>query len=264
MNSNENDAGPPVRLTRDMPGIAVITIDRPDRRNALNLEVKKMIADFVENLSADPDVKVIVLTGGGGIFVAGTDISEMVGMTPTEHTLLITDHVFNVLNKCPKPLIAAIEGYALGGGFELALACDLLMAGESAKVGNPEIRVGIMPGAGGTQKLLRTIGKYRAMKLILTGDMITAGEAFSMGLISEVVPDGQALEHAVALGKKIMGMPPLAVKAVKEVIRFGQDVPMDTALLLERKAFQLLFDTEDQKEGMKAFLEKRKPVYKGK
>lgn len=251
-------------MSRDVPGIAVITIDRPERRNALNLEIKKQITDFVENASTDPDIQVIVLTGAGGMFVAGTDIAEMVNMTPTEHTLLVTDRVFKVLNKCPKILIAAMEGYALGGGFELALACDLLIAGESTKVGNPEICVGIMPGAGGTQKLLRIIGKYRAMKLILTGEYIEAGDALSMGLISEVVPDGQAFECAIGIGKKIIKMPPLAVKAVKEVIRFGQDVPMETALLLERAAFQLLFDTDDQKEGMNAFLEKRRPVYKGK
>jgi enoyl-CoA hydratase/carnithine racemase len=264
MKSNQDSSTGPVRVTEDEPGIAIITIDRVDKRNALNLEIKKKLADSVEKLSADPNIRVIVLTGAGGIFVAGTDLAEMAEMSPTDHTLLATDRVFKVLNNCPKPLIAAIEGYALGGGCELALACDVLIAGESTRMGQPEIRVGVMPGAGGTQKLLRTIGKYRTMKLILTGEFIKAGEAYTMGLLSEVVRDGQSLDRAVAIARTILGMPPLAVSAIKEVIRFGQDVPLDTALQLERKTFQLLFDTADQKEGMVAFLEKRSPNYLGK
>jgi enoyl-CoA hydratase/carnithine racemase len=253
----------PVISRRVGDGIAILTIDRPERRNALNLDVKRRIADIVEELAADPAVRVVVLTGAGGFFVAGTDIAEMAAMSPTEHGLRETDRMFTVLRRFPKTLIAAVEGYALGGGCELALACDMIVAGGNAKFGQPEIRVGIMPGAGGTQRLLRTVGKYRAMKLILTGEPVTADEALSMGMLSEVVPDGTALDRALEIARTILAMPPLAVLAIKEVMRLGQDVPLETALALERKAFQLLFDTGDQKEGMRAFLEKRSAVYSG-
>ncbi|PUA16336.1 enoyl-CoA hydratase-related protein [Glaciimonas sp. PCH181] len=244
-------------------GVNVVTINRPERRNALNLAVKQQLTTAIEKLSADAQVRVIVLTGAGGYFVAGTDIAEMAGMTPTSHTLLATDRVFNVMRQSGKVLIAAVEGYALGGGCELALTCDLIIAGETAKLGQPEICVGIMPGAGATQRLVRTIGKYQALRLLLTGEPVTAGVAFAMGMVSEVVADGGALTQAITLAKKIASMPPLAVRAIKEVVQQGHDVPLETALLLERKAFQLLFDTQDQKEGMQAFLEKRKPVFQG-
>lgn len=244
-------------------GVALITIDRPERRNALNLEVKGRLADEVTGLVADDSVRVIVLSGSGGYFVAGTDIAEMATMTPTDHMALSTDHVFNVLRRCPKPLIAAVEGYALGGGCELALACDMIVAGQSAKLGQPEIRVGIMPGAGGTQRLVRVIGRYRAMKMVLTGEPVSAPDALAMGLVSEVVDDGQALPRALELAHTVAGMPPLAVRAIKEVVQLGQDVPLETALALERKAFLMLFDSADQKEGMNAFLAKRKPTFTG-
>ena len=160
-------------------------------------------------------------------------------------------------------LIAALEGYALGGGCELALTCDMIIAGRSTKLGQPEIRVGIMPGAGGTQHLLRTIGKYRASKMVLTGEPVAAPDALAMGLLSEMVEDGRALSRALELAKTIAAMPPLAVRAIKEVMHLGQDVPLDTAYALERKAFVMLFDSADQKEGMNAFLEKRKPLFRG-
>jgi enoyl-CoA hydratase/carnithine racemase len=253
----------PVTSRCDGNGTAVVTIDRPERRNALNLEVKGLIADAVDALIADDTVDVIVLTGAGGCFVAGTDLAEMATMTPQTHVVLGTDRVFNVLRHCPKILIAAVEGYALGGGCELALCCDLIIAGEDAAFGQPEIRVGIMPGAGGSQRLLRAIGKYRAMKLMLTGEPVRAPDALAMGMISEVAPKGAALDRALALAETILAMPPLAVRAIKEVVTLGQDAPLETALSLERKAFTMLFDTADQKEGMRAFLEKRKPTYRG-
>ena len=254
---------PPVSFSITAPGVAVITIARPARRNALNLEVKRLLTGFVRELGADDSIKVIVLTGAGSYFVAGTDIDEMLDMTPTSHTLNATDQVFTTLRHSSKPLIAAVEGYALGGGCELALACDLIVAAEGARFGQPEIRVGIMPGAGGTQRLLRAIGKYRTMKLALTGEPLTATEAFQAGLLSEVVPDGSALDRSLAIAATVASMPPLAVQAIKEVVQLGQDVPLDTALALERKAFVQLFDTQDQKEGMRAFLEKRAPEFKG-
>jgi enoyl-CoA hydratase len=245
------------------PGVALLTIDRPARRNALNLAIKAELSDAFEALAADDAVRVIIVTGAGGYFVAGTDIAEMAAMTPTDHTLLATDKVFSVMRRSRKVLIAAVEGYALGGGCELALACDLIVAGEGALFGQPEIRVGIMPGAGGTQRLLRTMGKYQALRFLLTGEPLAAPAAFAAGMVSEVVADGAALAGATALAVRIAAMPPLAVQAIREVVQLGQDVPLETALLLERKAFQLLFDSEDQKEGMQAFLDKRTPVFHG-
>ena len=260
----ETSADPePVTCRREADGLAIVTIDRPERRNALNLDVKRRLTTIVETLADDSAVRVAILTGAQGVFVAGTDVAEMAPMTPTEHTLLATDQVFTVLRRFPKILIAAVEGYALGGGCELALACDLIVAGESARLGQPEIRVGIMPGAGGTQRLLRTVGKYRAMRMVLTGEPVGAREALVMGLLSDVVPDGMALERAMDLARTICRMPPLAVRAIKEVMQLGQDVPLETALQLERKAFQLLFATQDQKEGMNAFLLKRAAAYAG-
>ena len=250
-------------MSMDAAGVAVLTIDRPARRNALNLEVKRLLTEQVLALGADDAVKVIVLTGAGAYFVAGTDIDEMLDMTPTSHTLDATDKVFTTLRHSSKPLIAAVEGYALGGGCELALACDLIVAAEGARFGQPEIRVGIMPGAGGTQRLLRTIGKYQALRMMLTGEAITAAQAFACGMVSELCPDGEALQRALALATTIAAMPPLAVRAIREVMQQGQDAPLESALLLERKAFQLLFDTEDQQEGMRAFLEKRTPQFQG-
>ena len=252
-----------VLCRREADGVAVVTIDRPERRNALNLELKRRIADEVAALAADDTVRVIVLTGSGGYFVAGSDITEMATMTPTQHVAWATDYVFNVMRHCPKPLIAAIEGYALGGGCELALTCDMIIAGKSTKLGQPEIRVGIMPGAGGTQRLIRTIGKYRAAKMVLTGEAISAPDALAMGLLSEVVDDGKALSRSMEIAHTVAEMPSLAVRAIKEVMQLGPDVPLETALALERKAFVMLFDSSDQKEGMSAFLEKRKPNFRG-
>ena len=190
MTSQSTSEPRPVTCIKESVAIAVVTIDRKARRNALNLEVKNQIADLVAELAADESIRVIILTGANGVFVAGTDIAEMASMSPTDHILLATDRVFRVLRNCLTPLVAAVEGYAYGGGCELALSCDIIVAGEGARFGQPEVQVGIMPGAGGTQRLLRTIGKYRAMKMILTGEPVTAAEAFAMGMVSEVTPNG--------------------------------------------------------------------------
>lgn len=243
--------------------VALITINRPERLNALNMAVKRALQAAIERADADPDVAVLVITGGPQSFVAGTDIAEMRDMTPEKHAELGTNQLFVTLRACTKPVIAAVEGYALGGGCELALNSDIIIAGEGARFGQPEIRVGIMPGAGGTQLLLRTIGRYRAMKLCLTGDQITALEAEQFGLVSERTPAGQATDRAIALGRQIAKMPPLAVRSVKAALRFGADNGMDASLTEERRLFTALFASEDQKEGMTAFLEKRPPAYRG-
>ncbi|MBY8858680.1 enoyl-CoA hydratase/isomerase family protein [Nocardia sp. CA2R105] len=252
-----------VIVERPQPGVAQLMINRPERRNALNIEVKTLVADAVEELDADPEVRTIVVTGAGGAFVAGTDVAEMQTLTPVEHTLRVTDRMFTSLRRCATPLVAAVEGYALGGGCELAMCCDLIVAGERARFGQPEIKLGVIPGAGGTQRLLRTVGRYQAMRLLLTGAMIRTPEAFAMGLVSEITPEGEALARAGEIAVEIAAMPPLAVAAVKEVVQAGADVPLETALLLERKTFQILFDSADQKEGMQAFLDKRPPKYQG-
>ena len=257
------DSQAPVLVDEVQPGVMKVTINRPERRNALNIDVKDTIARVVRELDDDPDVRVIIITGAGGAFVAGTDVAEMQSLTPIEHTLRVTDRMFTTLSGCKTPLIAAVEGYALGGGCELAMCCDIIVASRAARFGQPEVRLGVIPGAGGTQRLLRTMGRYQAMRLLLTGDTIPADEAMTMGLVSELTPEGEALARACEMASTIAAMPPLAVATIKEVIRAGADVPLDTALLLERKAFQILFDSQDQKEGMQAFLDKRPPEYKG-
>lgn len=243
--------------------VGIVTIARPERRNALNLHVKQEIVAALQEMEADAAVAAVVLTGSGGYFVAGTDIAEMRDMRPGDHVRLDTDRVFHVLRQSTKPVVAAVEGYALGGGCELALACDIIVAADNARFGQPEIRVGIMPGAGGTQRLLRCAGRYKALLWTLTGEMIPATEAYAANLVSKLVPAGEALTQAVELAAQIATMPPLAVQAIRDAVRQGADVPLDTALALERRYFERLFDSEDQKEGMQAFLEKRPARYQG-
>lgn len=243
--------------------VGIVTIQRPERRNALNLQVKQLLVDSLRALAANPAVAVIVLTGDGGYFVAGTDIAEMALMRPSDHVRLQTDEVFHVVRGLSKPVIAAVEGYALGGGCELALACDMVIAADDAQFGQPEIKVGIMPGAGGTQRLLRHAGRYKTLLWALTGDMVPAQEAYAAHLVSALVPPGEALNRAIAVAQRIAGMPPLAVQSIREAVRLGADVPLETALSLERRLFERLFDSQDQKEGMQAFMEKRRPQYQG-
>jgi enoyl-CoA hydratase/carnithine racemase len=253
----------PLVLKERRGAVGIVTIARPERRNALNLQVKQEIVAALQEMEADAAVAALVLTGSGGYFVAGTDIAEMKDMRPGDHVRLDTDRVFHVLRQSTKPVVAAVEGYALGGGCELALACDLVVAADNARFGQPEIRVGIMPGAGGTQRLLRSAGRYKALLWTLTGEMIPATEAYAANLVSKLVPAGEALTQAVELAAQIASMPPLAVKAIRDAVRQGADVPLDTALALERRYFERLFDSEDQKEGMQAFLEKRPARYQG-
>jgi enoyl-CoA hydratase len=243
--------------------IALLRINRPEARNALNLLVREQLAEHIARLGRDPAIRCLVLTGDEKAFAAGADIGEMATATPIEMMMRPTHLYWRAIATCPKPLIAAVNGYALGGGCELAMHADIIIAGESARFGQPEVRVGIMPGAGGIQRLARTVGKFKAMKLLLTGKPVTAAEAAAMGLVSEVVPDAEVLDRALALAAEIAAMPPLAVMQIKEVLLAGLDAPLETALVLERKAFQLLFDSRDQKEGMQAFVDKRPPQFEG-
>lgn len=243
--------------------VAVVRIDRPERRNALSLQVKGELVAALEELFSRDSVLALVLTGTDGCFVAGTDVAEMLGMQPQDHVRLRTDAVFQTLARSPKPVLAAVEGYALGGGCELAMACDIVIAADDACFGQPEIRVGIMPGAGGTQRLLRCAGPARTLLWALTGMRISAEQALAAGMVSELVPSGQALARAVELAATIANMPPLAVRSIRRAVRDGRDLPLEEGLALERKLFVELFGSMDQKEGMRAFLDKRSPVYTG-
>jgi enoyl-CoA hydratase/carnithine racemase len=253
-----------VLLERPADGIAVVTLNRPSVKNALNLEVRQLLADHFASLGGDATTRCIIITGGDTVFAAGADIRDMADRTPVDLLLRKTEKLWQPIASCPKPVIAAVNGFAWGGGCELAMHADIIIAGESASFCQPEVRVGIMPGAGGTQRLTRAVGKFQAMKMMLTGQAVTAREALAMGLASDVVADGAAVtEAALKTAKTIASMPPLAIAQIKEVVLAGQDASLEAALMLERKAFQLLFASSDQKEGMRAFLEKRKPEYRG-
>ena len=252
-----------VVLEHPAPGIALLKINRPEAKNALNTAVRQGLAEHFTALGRDPEVRCIVLTGDESAFAAGADLRELAESGALEVMLRRVHLLWQAISSCPKPVIAAVNGYAWGGGCELAMHADIIIAGENASFCQPEIKVGIMPGAGGTQRLLRAVGKFQAMKMILSGQPVSGREALAMGLASEVVADDQVLESALKLAKQIAAMPPLAVEQIKEVVLAGQDAPLESALMLERKAFQLLFATADQKEGMTAFFEKRKPHYSG-
>lgn len=244
-------------------GVGLIRINRPDARNALNLEVRKLLARHLTAMGEDPAIRAIVLTGNEKSFAAGADIKEMAGAGAIDMLLRGTHKLWRTISACPKPVIAAVNGFALGGGCELAMTCDIIIAGEGARFGQPEIKIGIVPGGGGTQRLTRAIGKYKALRYMLTGDMFSAREAFDMGLVSEVVPDGEVQSRAIAMAQQIAELGPLAVEQIKECVLRGLDASLDTGLALETKANQMLFASQDQKEGMAAFIEKRKPNFTG-
>ncbi len=244
-------------------GVAVVQINRPEAKNALNAAVRRQLAEQFSSLGQRDEVRAIVLTGGDQAFVAGADVKEFATASPTDMYLRHNERLWDPIAHCPKPVIAAVNGLALGGGCELAMHCDIIVAGESARFGQPEVKLGLMPGAGGTQRLVRAVGKFQAMRILMTGCMVKAPEALRMGLVSEVVADDETLERAKSLAREIAAMPSLAVEQIKETVLSGADLPLESALVLERKAFQMLFDTADQKEGAAAFIEKRKPDYRG-
>lgn len=252
-----------ILIEQQVKGVCVIRLNRPKVRNALNTELRQKLADIFIQLNDDPQIKAIVLTGGDKVFAAGADINDFLTAKTVDVYLRHSERYWDAITNCRKPIIAAVNGYALGGGCELAMHADIIVAGKSAKFGQPEIKIGLMPGAGGTQRLFRVIGKHKAMKLILTGDMISADAADQMGLVSEVVEDEATIKRAIEIAEQLAGYSPIALTQIKEVANLGVDMPLQGALALERKAFQILFDTEDQKEGAKAFLEKRSAEYKG-
>jgi len=245
------------------PPIATITLNRPKVLNALSPDLIRELTTALAELDADETIRAAVLTGGPKVFAAGADIGDMADQGPVDQLLRDQTGRWAPLAGFKKPLIAAVNGYALGGGCEIALMCDLIVAGDSARFGQPEINLGIIPGAGGTQRWPRTAGKYVAMEVMLTGAPVTAQRAYELGIVNKVVPAEATILVATRLAREIAAKPPLAVRMAKEAVLKAFEAPLSEGLASERKSFYFLFATEDQKEGMRAFLEKRKGVFKG-
>lgn len=254
---------PEVLVERHGDGTATIRLNRPEARNALNIAARQALAEACREIGEDESVRAVILTGGAEMFAAGADITEFVDLGAVEMLKRRSERWWQAVANVPQPMIAAVNGFALGGGLELAMCCDIIIAGRSARLGQPEVKVGILPGAGGTQRLTRAVGKFHAMRLVLTGEIIGAEEALAIGLVSKVVDDGEVDEAARDMARAIAALPPIAVQQAKEAILHGGDASLAAALALERKAVQLTFATADKTEGMRAFLEKRKPRFKG-
>lgn len=252
-----------VRLEHPEPHVALLRLNRPEARNALSPELRCELRELFLALSRDDNVRSIVMTGDRKAFAAGADIRSLVEASSADMMRRRDDLNWAAIRHCPKPVIAAVDGYALGGGCELAMHADIIIAGESAMFGQPEVKLGIMPGAGGTQRLARAVGRHRAMLMLLTGESMSAQEACRAGLVSKVTPDSETVTEAIMIAATIAAMPPLAVAEIKQVLLAGLDASLDTALMLERRAAYLLFDSDDKREAMAAFLEKRKPVFSG-
>jgi len=246
-------------------GVALLTINRPDKLNALNSKVHSEGVAALDELRRDDNVRVVVITGSGEkSFIAGADITEFAGKTPVNQRDLFHERTFfNSIDVFPKPVIAMINGFCLGGGNELALACDLRIASENARFSQPEINLGIMPGGGGTQRLTRLIGEGRAMEIILTGDMIDAQTALKFGLVNQVHPLAELEAKTMELANKIAEKAPIALQLCKEAVKFASKSNLDEGLRREVDLFAICFSTEDKEEGVSAFLEKRKPSFKG-
>ncbi|MBX2984866.1 MAG: enoyl-CoA hydratase/isomerase family protein [Bacteroidia bacterium] len=246
------------------PYIALIRLNRPKELNALNLQLMQEIKNALLDLDEDEDTRVIVITGNERAFAAGADIKQMAGRGAVDMLKIDQFTTWDTIRKTKKPIIAAVSGFCLGGGNELAMVCDMIIASETAQFGQPEINIGVMPGAGGTQRLTRAIGKAKAMELVLTGTFISADEALKYGLVNKIVPVEVYLDEALKLAAKIAEKSPIAVQMAKESVLKAFEMPLQEALFFERKNFYMLFATEDQKEGMAAFVEKRKANFKGK
>ncbi len=246
--------------------LAIVTVNRPEVRNALNSEVVAELAATFERLAADPAVGAIILTGAGDkAFVAGADIKEMVKTTGLEMQAFseLGRRLGDAMENCPKPILAAINGYALGGGCEIAMACDIRLASDNAKIGQAEINIGTIPGFGGSQRLPRLVGGGWAAQMVLTGEPVDAATAERIGLVNRVVPQDRLLEEAKALARKMLDKSPVALALAKACLRAAQEMPLSQGLSYETAAFGVAGATQDKLEGMTAFLEKRKPVWKG-
>lgn len=246
--------------------VAIVTINRPEKRNALNIQTRTEGALVLEELRDDESIGVVVFTGAGDkAFIAGADIAEFAGRTAlTQRDVMMSRSLFTAIDGFPKPVIAMVNGYCLGGGCELALACDLRIASETASFGQPEINLGIIPGGGGTQRLTRLVGEGKAMELILTGDIIDAKTAFTLGLVNMVVPAADLEAKTMEIANRISEKSPVALRMAKEAVKLASRSNLDEGLRREVDLFALCFSSEDKDEGVRAFLEKRKPAFKGK
>jgi enoyl-CoA hydratase len=243
--------------------VGIVTLNRPNELNSLTFQLVSELANALEELDRDEEIRCIVITGAGGkAFAAGADIKEMSDKSPIE-MMLGGFQNWERIRRIQKPLIAAVGGYALGGGCELAMHCDMIVASENTRFGQPEINLGVMPGAGGTQRLARTLGKYRTMEMVLTGLQVTAQEMADHGLVNRVVPQGEHLTEAVKLAKEVTARGPIALRLAKQAVLASFETTLEEGLEMERKNFFLLFATEDMREGMRAFIEKRKADFKG-
>lgn len=245
------------------PQIALIELNRPKELNALNPQLMQEVRDALQDLDRNEQVRVIIITGNEQAFAAGADIKQMADKSAIDMLLLDQFSTWDQIRKTKKPIIAAVSGFALGGGCEFAMTCDMIIASETAKFGQPEIKIGTIPGAGGTQRLTKALGKAKAMELILTGRFLSAEEAHFYGLVNKVVPVEFYLQEAITLAKEIAGMSPIAVQLAKEAVNRSFETLLDEGLMFERKNFYLTFASQDQKEGMQAFIEKRKPSFLG-
>lgn len=255
---------PSVLLSFLEDGVAELRLNRPQATNALSLELQTLLSKYFEELGSNPEVRCILLTGGEKVFAAGGDITGLIDADPIEIYQRHTERLWAPIEQCPKPVVAAVCGYAYGGGCELAMLADIIIAGKGASFCQPEITIGIMPGIGGTQRLVRAIGKAKAMQMALTGKPISANDAWVAGLVSELCEDEDVHAQALSTCRRIARMPPLAAEQIKEVILTGMDAPLASAMALERKANAMLFASKDQREGMQAFLQKRHPKFTGK
>jgi enoyl-CoA hydratase len=250
-------------LVERIESVGLVTLNRPSALNALSNDLLAETIGALEALDADDAVRVLIVTGGPQVFAAGADLKQLAEATVLTMMLSARYPLWERLKRVQKPIIAAVSGYALGAGCELAMSCDLIVASETARFGQPEINVGIMPGAGGTQRLARAIGKARAMELVLTGRMMTAQEAEHAGLVNRVVPVEVLRDVALELAAEIASKPPLSVRLAKEALLQAFETSLEAGLDYERRCFALLFGTEDAQEGINAFLEKRRPIYHG-
>ncbi len=250
-------------LTETRGRVGLITLNRPEAMNALNGTLLSELMAALSAFDADDNIGAMVITGSERAFAAGADIKAMAEATAVEMLTGSFVESFDSIRKIKKPVIAAVSGYALGGGCELAMSCDMLVASETAKFGQPEVTIGVIPGAGGTQRLTRAVGKALAMEMVLNNRTLSAAEALQYGLVNRVVPQERYLDEALALATEIAGRAPLAVRLGKEAVNKAFELSLSEGLEAERRAFYMLFATQDQKEGMKAFVEKRKPEWKG-
>ncbi|MED1952909.1 enoyl-CoA hydratase-related protein [Brevibacillus centrosporus] len=244
-------------------GVGIVTLNRPKILNALNLKLIDELVTELTNLDKDSEIRTILLTGNEKAFAAGADINEMAEASAIEIMKRDQFAVWDRISLISKPIIGAVSGFALGGGCELMMNCDIVIASETAVIGQPEIKLGVMPGAGGTQRLVRAVGLRKAMEMLLTGDPITAKEALQYGLVNRVVPVEVYYQEALKLAKHIAGQPPLAVQVIKKAAHKADDLPLQEGMDYERNGFYLLLASEDRQEGMQAFLEKRKPRFTG-